>query len=172
MSRWNRAMGSRRLADSGDRDSMPYTCAAINEILRMSSIVQNGSPHLTTTDIDLDGLVIPKDSIVLGNVKRIHHDHRYWNEPHTFDPERFYDRANNKCISSNNLIPFLVGKRYCLGQTLAEKELFLFLVGLMRAFEFHPSPDHPLPEWGYASSKQRATIRSSPLYKVVLKSRK
>ena len=36
-------------------------------------------------------------------------------------------------------IPFLIGKRFCLGQTLAEKEFFLFFVGLMQKFDFLPS---------------------------------
>ena len=164
-------MGERKDVSWADRESLPYTCAAINEILRMSSIVQTGLPHQTTADIELDEYVIPKGSFVFGNLKRIHYDERYWKNPNTFDPERFFDKENNKCLSSNNLIPFMVGKRFCLGQTLAEKELFIFFVGLMKAFKFYPSPNHPLPNCGYDSGTKRSVIRSSPLYNVILKSK-
>ena len=165
-------MEDKPLASWADRESLPYTCAVINEILRMSSIVQTGLPHQTTADIELDSSIIPKGSIVFGNLKRIHYDERYWKNPNTFDPERFFDKENNKCFSSNNLIPFMVGKRFCLGQTLAEKELFLFFVGLMKAFKFYPSPNHPLPSCGYDSGAKRSIIRSSPLYKVIVQVRK
>ena len=165
-------MGDRLLANWSDRDNLPYTCAVINEIHRTSSIVQQGIPHVTTTEIDLDGHMIPKGTTVVGNLRRIHHDPRYWKNPDVFDPDRFYDQENNKCLNSNNLIPFMVGKRFCLGQTLAEKELFLFFVGLMKAFEFNRSPDDSLPDCNYDAGPKRSIIRCAPFYKVILKHRK
>ena len=90
-----------------------------------------------------------------------------------FDPERFINKETGECVSSNNLIPFSIGKRYCLGQSLAEQELFLFLTGLVKAFKFEAPQDEPLPECGYHDGGPKTTpIRSAPMYKILVKTRK
>ncbi len=38
------------------------------------------------------------------------------------------------------MVPFGVGKRVCLGQTLAEKEFFLFFAGMIQQFSFVAAP--------------------------------
>ena len=151
--------------------SLPYTCAVINEIHRRASIAPRALPHWTNAEVEVNGYVIPKNCVVIGNLMRIHHDERYWNDPMAFNPERFYDKENGKCLNDINLNPFGIGKRFCLGQTLAEKELFLFFVGLMKAFKFEASPEHPLPKCDYNSGFSVGVIRCAPLYKVVLKAR-
>ena len=92
------------------------------------------------------GKVIPQGSAVMIPTWYIHHDPNTWPDPWKFDPERFYDQKNNAYKSSPNLIPFSVGKRYCPGQSLAEKELFLFFVGMLKKFHFKLSGDVSLRE--------------------------
>ena len=48
-----------------------------------------------------------------------------------------------------HVIPFGVGKRYCLGQTLAEKEYFLFLVGILQKFDISPAPMQKTSQLSY-----------------------
>ena len=38
----------------------------------------------------------------------------------------YFNRKDQRCI------PFMVGRRFCIGQTLAEKQLFLFFSNLLR----------------------------------------
>ena len=73
--------------------------------------------------------------------------------------------------NSSNLMPFGVGKRYCMGQSLAEKELFMFFVGIVKTFELIPSPDEPLPDCGYDSGYRAGAVRVPPIYKVIFKAR-
>ena len=110
---------------------------------------------LYRTSLKLDLIVSSRKSllqkvtityIVIANLEKIHHDGRLWTNPEKFDPERFYDQKNNAYKGSPNLIPFSVGKRYCPGQSLAEKELFLFFVGMLKKFHFKLSGDVSLRE--------------------------
>merc|ERR1712061_949079 len=71
------------------------------------------TPHATTEEVEFHGYTIPKGTSVFANTSHIMND------------------------------PFLVGKRYCLGQQLAQHELFLFLTGLLQAFPFSPTLPHP-----------------------------
>ena len=59
-----------------------------------------------------------------------------WENPEEFNPDRFLNDQNHY-QNNENLIPFSVGKRFCLGKTLAEQEFFLFLTGKLKfIFQF------------------------------------
>ena len=163
-------LGDKETVDYEERSNLPYTCAVINEIHRCASIVRTAIPHSMTEDVVIDGHSFPKGAIVLPNLIKIHHDKRLWSNPNKFDPERFYDREKGACLSSENLMPFSVGKRYCLGQSLAEKELFMFFVGLVKAFKFEVSEKDGIPDCGYHAGSHVGIIRIAPLYKVILRS--
>ena len=165
------ALGDRKTVNFDDRSKLPYTCAVINEIHRKASIVHSNLPHAAKEDLKINGFIIPKGAMILTNMIRIHHDEKNWNNPHKFHPERFIDQDSHLCIGDVNLMPFSVGKRYCLGQSLAEKEVFMFFVGLMKAFEFVGPEGHSLPDCGYHSGQSQSVIRTPPEYKVIIKQR-
>ena len=52
----------------------------------------------------------------------------FFPEPETFKPERFLDETG-KFVNDEHVVPFGIGKRYCLGKSLADKEYFLFFTG-------------------------------------------
>ncbi len=64
------------------------------------------------------------------------HGEDYWRDPDEFDPERFIDGETNTLRRDERCIPFMIGRRFCIGQTLAEKQLFLFFVTLLQRFKF------------------------------------
>ncbi len=64
-----------------------------------------------------------------------------------------------------------MGKRYCLGQSLAEKEFFLFFSGLVGAFRFDRVPGETLPGYGQRASNPMNVVRVCPSYRVLLKDR-
>ena len=39
----------------------------------------------------------------------------------------------------------LLGRRYCLGETLAKAELFIIITRLLQKFKFEKSEEHPRP---------------------------
>ena len=104
-------------------------------------------------DINLLDYAIPKDTVVLTNLYAVHRQKNLWPAPDRFDPEANFVRrvefkaAEQKGVSvkqkgssfvevvlTENLVPFGVGRRQCLGESLARQELFLFLVGLLQRF--------------------------------------
>ncbi len=130
-----------RTPELDDRSVMPYTDAFIHEVLRHSCIVYT-TPHATTEEVNLNGYTLPKGTAVYANIWWIMHDPNHWDKPAEFNPARFLDeqgqfRKNDRCI------PFLIGKRYCLGQNLAQHELFLFLTGLLQKFSFRTHLEDP-----------------------------
>jgi len=167
----DKVLGAKTLANYDDRFNLPYTCAVINEIHRKASIVHNSLPHTATKDLEVNGYTIPKGATIVAHLIGIHHDQRYWEDPHKFYPERFISSESGACLSNGNLIPFSYGKRYCLGQSLAEKELFMFFVGLMKTFHFAPVENDVLTACDYHSGTKRSTIRTPPIYNVVIRKR-
>ena len=160
-------LDSKRQATIEDKIKLPYTSAVINEIMRSSNIIPSAGRSITKA-INVNGLAIPQGSFVVGNIKGMHKDPTIWKNPDLFDPTRFIDN-DGSCKGSDKLINFSTGKRSCPGQTLAEKELFLFLVGLMQAFEFRPVQGRGLPSCsGFDVESNTRVVKCPPPYEVIL----
>ena len=99
------------------------------EIQRCANIVPDGVAHYTAKDVTVNGVVIPKDTFVQAlNVEILKGD--YWENGKSFKPETFLD-GEGKAKKDDHLVPFSIGKRQCLGETLAKAELFIFFVRLL-----------------------------------------
>jgi vitamin D 25-hydroxylase len=148
---------------------MPYTSAVIQESMRVGSLVYLGVPHHALEDVMIGGYTIPKGSTVMSSLYHVMHDPHLFKNPYIFDPTRFIDESG-KFVPNENVIPFGVGKRYCLGQSLAEKEFFIFFTGLLQQFEIRHAPGTVLPSYVDINPKQ-SMIRNAPPYHVILKKR-
>jgi hypothetical protein len=96
-----------------------------------------GEMHATLTDTEVNGYFIPAGTVVLPNLYSVHMDPKTWSDPNEFRPERFLD-ANNSLILRDQIMPFSIGKRSCLGEVLARQELFVFLGALVQRFIIEP----------------------------------
>jgi cytochrome P450 len=133
-------VGRERAPSYEDRARMPYTEAAILEIQRRASVLAVGAPRrVTEEDVEVCGYHVPKNSIVIYNIWGTHHDERFFPDPLSFRPER-YINEEGKLIKPESIIPFAIGRRSCLGETLARMEIFLYLTSMLQKFTFKP-PD-------------------------------
>ena len=82
----------------------------------------------------VNGQVIPAGTLVTPIMAEIMKG-EYWGDGQVFRPERFLDEAG-RVIKDERLIPFSIGKRQCLGETLAKTELFLFFTALVQQFRY------------------------------------
>jgi len=150
--------------------SMPYTEAVLYEILRCSSILALGLFHMATEDVEFHGYTIPKGAYVAGNLHLSHHSTEYWDKPEIFNPERFLVTGEYGVVKvqrSENLMPFSVGKRVCLGESLARDEFFLFLTSIFQRFDVQLDPNSKKPEL----EPQKTFIGQPHPYKVIMKDR-
>ncbi|XP_046930366.1 cytochrome P450 1A1 isoform X1 [Lynx rufus] len=130
-------IGRERQPQLSDRLQLPYMEAFILEMFRHTSFVPFTIPHSTTKDTSLSGFYIPKERCVFVNQWQINHDQKLWGDPSEFRPERFLtpDGTINKALSEK-VILFGLGKRKCIGETIARLEVFLFLAILLQQVEF------------------------------------
>ncbi|CAG2104432.1 unnamed protein product [Medioppia subpectinata] len=117
-----------------DRLDMPYTQAFICEVFRWKPAVPLSLMRRASEDTYILGHFIPKDSRVLVNIWAVHHDHKLYQNPELFNPDRFLTNDGKNLIKTEALIPFSMGKRNCVGETLARVEVFLYLVSLLQRY--------------------------------------
>ncbi len=118
-------------------DRLDYTNAVLQESLRLTGLAYNSVPHEAMTDFDTtNGHRVPKGTMLFLDIYSIMHDPAVFEDPDAFKPERFLNDKGQFTGPHDHVIPFGVGRRTCLGQSLAEKQLLLFFVGFMQQFDF------------------------------------
>ncbi|XP_072471636.1 cytochrome P450 2B6-like [Notamacropus eugenii] len=129
----DQVIGKNRPPELKDRANMPYTDAVIHEIQRFSDLLPLGIPHMVTEDTSFQGYLLPKGINVLLFLSSSLKDPRHFEKPHIFDPNHFLD-ARGALKKKEAFIPFSLGKRICLGESIARAELFLFLTTILQNF--------------------------------------
>ncbi|KAG9317635.1 cytochrome P450 [Chiua virens] len=118
-------IGSDRLPNFSDRDSLPYIEALAKEALRWHSVTPSGVPHRTTEDDIHNGYFIPKGSLIMANIWGMLHDPRTYAEPSEFNPERFLARDGKEAELDPRSICFGFGRRICPGMHLADASVWI-----------------------------------------------
>jgi cytochrome P450 len=113
---------------------LTYTKAALHETLRLYPATSGLSRQPIADHFELDGFAISGDTIILLGIYKTHHDKRYWEHPDKFYPEHF---ANPELAAKRHryaFLPFGGGIHNCIGRHLAELEMMIIIVSLLRAF--------------------------------------
>ncbi|KAM3594710.1 uncharacterized protein V6R79_012666 [Siganus canaliculatus] len=141
----DKVVGRDRLPSTEDRINLAYLDAFIYEAMRFISFVPITIPHSTTSDVTIEGLRIPKDTVVFINQWSVNHDPLKWKDPHVFDPSRFLsDNGSLDKDITNGVMIFSSGKRRCIGDQIAKVEVFLFTAILLHQCSLESDPSEPL----------------------------
>ena len=131
--------------------------AFIYEVLRISNVIPFGVPHRTNREhiMDVDGrkMVIPKDTICHSNTFFMH-TYLDWNDGNkilkkpNIDIHLEYwlhddEDGNKKFKMNDNFILFGAGKRNCVGQGLAMKEMYAMFGLMMSKYKFKAKNNDP-----------------------------
>ncbi|THH18237.1 hypothetical protein EW146_g2711 [Bondarzewia mesenterica] len=131
----DRVIGSDRLPDFDDRESLPYLECVIKEIYRWASPVPLGLPHRSVNDDKYRGYDIPGDTIIVPNIWAMTRDKDMYAEPHLFRPERFMDQdsdAAERTDPKNAIFGF--GRRVCPGQWFGDANIWLIAANVLATF--------------------------------------
>jgi len=127
-------VGTNRLPDLTDRQSLPYISAIIQEIQRFNPAV----PLVTHSNSEEDtykGMRIPKKTWIMANVWAMLHDETAYPEPHQFSPERFIPQAGMPVQPDPAAVVFGFGRRRCPGLHFATAYLYLVVARTITLFE-------------------------------------
>ncbi|XP_059104984.1 cytochrome P450 3A41-like [Peromyscus eremicus] len=115
---------------------MEYLDMVVNETMRLYP-VGNRINRLSKKDAEINGVFIPKGTVVVIPIYVLHQDPRYWPEPEKFRPERF-SKENKDRINPYTYLPFGYGPRNCIGMRFALINMKLAIVKILQNFSLHP----------------------------------
>ncbi|XP_069129911.1 cytochrome P450 2B5-like [Argopecten irradians] len=141
----NNVIGSSRVPSIADKTQMSYTEAFIHETLRMANLVPFSLIHGVKHDTVFRGYTIRKEDLVVPNLESSLFEESLFEDPHTFNPERFIGEDGKLNGKEHTVLAFSLGRRVCFGESLARMELFLFLTSLVQTFKLLPEDDKRLP---------------------------
>ncbi|OBI70061.1 cytochrome P450 [Mycobacterium sp. E796] len=128
-------LGARRPC-AEDLGRLPWTTACLQESQRYFSAVWIIARRAIEDDV-IAGHRIRRGTTVVIPIHHIHRDPRWWPDPETFDPDRFY-RPTDRPRSA--YLPFGGGRRICIGQSFALMEMVLMAAIMSQRFTFDLAP--------------------------------
>ncbi|XP_059105880.1 cytochrome P450 3A31-like isoform X2 [Peromyscus eremicus] len=123
---------------------MEYLDMVLNETLRLYAVA-NRIFQACKQDVEIDGVFIPKGSLVTVPIYALHRDPEYWPEPEEFRPESRFSKENKGSINPYVYLPFGNGPRNCLGMRFALMNLKLTLTKVLQNFTLQPCKETQIP---------------------------
>nr|XP_027107464.1 probable (S)-N-methylcoclaurine 3'-hydroxylase isozyme 2 isoform X1 [Coffea arabica] len=163
------AIGGTGLLSESQLAKLPYLQACIKETLRLHPPSPFLVPHCAVQSCKVMDYDIPKNSLVVVNAYAIGRDHKTWEDPLSFKPERFLGKNLDLKGTHYELLPFGAGRRNCIGYPLALKQIQLVLASLVHTFDWF-LPSGMDPETLDMSDEFRVPMRrASPLLLILEK---
>ncbi len=116
--------------------------------------------RMALSDDRAGDLVIPRGSTVVVFVYGAHHSARYWENPESFDPERF-SKANEKLHTPFAYLPFGAGPRGCIGGNYAMLQILMILSVLLKKYDLRLTPGQTIEARPMVILRPRHGIRMS-----------
>ena len=122
--------------------SLPELNYVIKESMRLRPVLPLGSPREISRDIIIQknnknqlekDILIPKHSLVICSQILLSRNPNYHKDPEIFLPSRWINPSED---TSASLMPFSLGRRNCIGQSLAKVEIVHVLSRLCAKYNF------------------------------------
>ncbi|MCC6893057.1 MAG: cytochrome P450 [Anaerolineae bacterium] len=156
------ALGDRP-ATLADLANLKYSEMVLKESMRLYPPVSSAGRE-PIEDIEIGGYTLPKGSLVTIAIYAMHRNPEIFENPETFDPERF-SPENEKKIPRYAYLPFGAGPRVCIGNSFAMMEARLILATMVQHADLTLVPGQKI------EPKQLVTIRPANGMAVTVKMR-
>nr|BAL05096.1 cytochrome P450 [Phanerodontia chrysosporium] len=133
----DRVVGRDRLPEVGDRDSLPYTWAILQETMRWHPTVAL-VPHMAVQDDTYGGYFVPAGTTVIANVWAMMHDENVYHDADKFMPERFCEEGAPDSLS----VVFGFGRRICPGLVVAQTHMFVTIASILATLNISKARDN------------------------------
>jgi cytochrome P450 len=125
-------LGDRQLTQA-DISQLGYTVQVLHEALRLCPPIR-AVERFVTKDINVDGHRVEAGTHVVVAIKAIHRDPGLWEDPLTFDPDRFSpERSQGR--NPWQYLPFGAGPRACIADHFAMVRATLAIAAIIRRAE-------------------------------------
>ncbi|CAO4377593.1 unnamed protein product [Caenorhabditis nigoni] len=138
-----------RLTDNGsrplslkDRAESHYLNATIAEIQRHASILNVNFWRYNHEATTVRGYPVDSGSVITAHLGALHVNNDIFKDAGKFYPERFIE--DPKLL--NQVIPFGIGKRSCVGENIARSEIYLMIGNLLLRYDIKPHGAMPSTE--------------------------
>ncbi|MGW0083481.1 bifunctional albaflavenone monooxygenase/terpene synthase [Streptomyces sp. NPDC003393] len=144
-----------------DVRKLRYTTNVVVETMRMYPAVWILTRR-AVTDTRLGGYRIPEGADLIYSPYAIQHDHRSYERPEDFDPDRWLPERS-KTVPKHAMEPFSVGNRKCPSDHFSMAELTLITAAIAAAYRFEQAPgSDPRPRIGITMRPRRLLLRALP----------
>ncbi|KAF9440499.1 cytochrome P450 [Macrolepiota fuliginosa MF-IS2] len=97
---------------------------------------------MCTNGDEYDGYYIPKGTIVIGNGWTILHDPEAFEDPLTYNPDRYLkDGKIDPTVRDPNVASFGFGRRICPGRFFSDNSLFSIITHILAVYDIRPGLD-------------------------------
>ncbi|KAG9114895.1 hypothetical protein FRC07_007609, partial [Ceratobasidium sp. 392] len=124
-------VGRDRFPTLHDRDSLPFTDAVLQEVIRCNPIFAFGLEHCASEDLQVRGYTIKKGTTIEANIWALMREPSTYPDPHTFNPDCFLKKVPD---TDPRRFLFGFGRRVCPGQHVANNGAFTMCASFMSVF--------------------------------------
>ncbi|KAG5636180.1 hypothetical protein H0H81_008915 [Sphagnurus paluster] len=166
-------VGTDRLPEFYDRERLPYLECLLQEVMRYVTLQNDckekslmssrwnqaaptdpsGAAHGVQEDDIYNGMLIPKGSIVVANIRGMTLDERVYKDPFKFDPTRYMPAPEGRGEPWPTAA-FGFGRRICPGRFLANDNVWIAMATILSTFTISKAIDTSgkpiIPEVSYA----------------------
>ncbi|KAM9584469.1 LOW QUALITY PROTEIN: cytochrome P450 3A21-like [Trichechus inunguis] len=121
---------------------MEYLDMVVNETLWLFPL-GGRLERVCKQTVEINGVNIPKGTVVIIPTYVLHRDPEYWPEPEEFCPERF-NKDNKKGLDPYVFLTFGLGPRNCIGMRFALLSLMASLILLLQNFSLETCKETPV----------------------------
>ncbi|OMJ11173.1 Versicolorin B desaturase [Smittium culicis] len=130
----------RKITQNDAKEKLPYFIATVYETLRVvgpaGGILFREAPN---DGVEILGYNIPQGNEVGMFIPGTHNDTEVWNDPRTFNPDRFLGPEGEKF--KREIVAFSTGVRICPGRNLAWMEILQIIPNMLKDFDLELPAD-------------------------------